>query len=138
MGRYVLQGLSMKIFAVISLSTLLLLGCNSTPKQSLTQVPIEIENSDLIKYWQPVQQNFTTDTGSLITPNTSGFVKLKYLIDSNGQVFEPTIIESVPHGAWDKFALLALKNVKYINSESNKSGLPVYVTTKFQFGNSKT
>jgi hypothetical protein len=69
----------MKILALISLITLLLLGCSSTRNQSLSQLPIEIENTDLIKYWHPTQQNFTTGTGSLITPNSSGFVKLKYL-----------------------------------------------------------
>ncbi|MCJ8318783.1 MAG: energy transducer TonB [Colwellia sp.] len=127
----------MRIVVLILLATLLF-GCSSTLKQSLSQAPIEIENYDLIKYWHPTQQKFTTDTGKLVTPNSEGFVKLKYLIDSNGQIFEPTIVESKPKGLWDKFALKALKNIRYVKSEFNEAGIPVYVTTEFQFGVSKT
>lgn len=128
----------MKFFIIINLSIIFLCGCSSTPTQSLSQTPIEIEQSDLNKYWQQTQKHFRFNTKSLKEPTTNGIVKLKYLIDSNGQIFSPIIVKSVPKGMWDEFALNALKNLQYIKSESNVTGIPVYVTTKFEFGTGKT
>lgn len=58
------------------------------------------------------------------------------MIDSNGKLFNPEIIESVPEGVWDDQGLKALKRMEYKPSESNIDKNPVYVTTEFHFGNS--
>ena len=58
-----------------------------------------------------------------------------YLIDSNGKVYNPEIVESVPEGVWDDQGLKAVKQMEYEPSQSNTNKIPVYVTTEFHFGN---
>jgi TonB family protein len=124
----------MKFLSVLSLGLLLLSGCKSTPEQYLTESPITVEQSDLPKYWVQEAKKFSFNTNTLKPPKTSGFVKVKYLVDSNGEIFNPTVVESSPNGAWDKFALRALRNIHYVPSKANSSNAPVYVTTEFKFG----
>jgi TonB family protein len=133
MGRYILQGVYMKFLSVLSLGLLVLSGCKSTPEQYLTESPITVEQSDLQKYWIQEAKKFSFKTDTLRPPKTSGFVKVKYLVDSNGEIFNPTVVESSPDGAWDKFALRALSNLHYVPSKINSSNTPVYVVTEFIF-----
>ena len=66
-------------------------------------------------------------------PKTGGYVQINYLIDSNGEIFNPTIVDSSPKGEWDLIALKALSKVEYVPSEFNSSNIPVYVTSEFKF-----
>ncbi|WP_394129489.1 energy transducer TonB [Shewanella maritima] len=126
----------MKIIMVLCLGLAMLSGCSSTPEQYLTEEPVIVDQINLSNYWVRKAEEFSFDTGALKPPKTSGIVKVKYLIDSNGEIFNPTVVESMPQGAWDKFALKALENIHYIPSESNASKTPVYVITEFSFGES--
>ncbi|WP_019028304.1 energy transducer TonB [Colwellia piezophila] len=124
----------MKLLSVLSLGLLMLSGCKSTPEQYLTESPITIEQSNLENYWVQEAKEFSFKFKNMKVPETGGFVNIKYLVDSNGEIFSPTVIESSPKGAWDKFALRALSNIKYVPSKANPSNTPVYVITEFTFG----
>jgi len=122
-----------KSLVVVCLISLALLGCSSTPKILLTKKPIEVESKELINYWVPSQK--TTKTASYIKklPPASGFVFVRFLIDSNGNIFNPKIVDSDPSGAWNKVALNNLQNLHYTESKDNKEKIPVYSTLKFTF-----
>lgn len=123
----------MKILFILSLSVLILSACKAAPEKYLTQVPITVEQANLQDYWVEQAQAFTFSSTTLKRPNVSGFVKLKYLVDSNGNIFNPIVVESSPAGAWDQYALRALSHVKYLPSKANVSHTPVYVITEFRF-----
>ncbi|MEO2265806.1 TonB family protein [Pseudoalteromonas sp. YIC-656] len=124
----------MKFLSVLSIAILVLGGCKSAPQQYLTKTPITIEQSELQNYWIQEAKEFSFKVSRLQPPKSSGVVKVKYLVDSNGQIFNPIVVESSPNGAWDKFALQALSNIHYVPAKANSSNVPVYVTTEFTFG----
>jgi len=123
----------MKFLTLIFLNVVFLFGCTTTPKQYLTQTPIEIKQSDLDDYWVQSKKEFSFSSSTLLPPNTNGFVNIKYLIDSNGQIFNPVVVDSDPSGEWNNIALHALKKLHYINTEKNTQKTPVYVISKFTF-----
>jgi TonB family protein len=122
----------MNIVRVIFLSLVTLVGCSSSPKVHLTQPPIEVESQDLDKYWVQDSGKFKFTSRAKL-PKTSGYVLVNYLVDSNGEIFNPTIVESSPKGEWDIFALEALSRINYLPSKTNSSNIPVYVTSEFKF-----
>ncbi len=124
----------MKFLSILSLGLLVLSGCKSTPEQYLAKPPIAVEQSELQNYWVQEAKEFSFKSSTLKPPKTGGLVKIKYLVDSNGEIFNPTVIESYPKGAWDKIALRALSNIHYVPSKTNSTNIPVYVTTEFKFG----
>ena len=123
----------MKFLSVLSLGLLVLGGCKSTPEQYLTEPAITIELSNLQNYWAPKTQTFSFKSRTFKQPKTSGAVKVKYLIDSNGEIFNPIVVESLPKGSWDKHALGAVSKFKYMPSKANSSKTPVYVTMEIKF-----
>ncbi|TNZ66373.1 energy transducer TonB [Vibrio parahaemolyticus] len=132
--RYILQGVYMKKLSILSLSFLILCGCASKQEVYLTQSPIKVEQHDLGDYWVQSSEGFRFSLKSNIkVPKTGGYVLINYLIDSNGEIFNPTIVESSPKGEWDLIALKALSKVEYVPSESNSLNIPVYVTTEIKF-----
>jgi hypothetical protein len=105
-------------------------GCTSKRVQLLNEAPITLNESDLEKYWVP-DKGTLTFKNHLIPPKVSGFVKVRYLIDSNGEIFNPVVAES--EGGWDKFALRAIREVHYVNTEFNLNKTPVYAIKHFNF-----
>lgn len=124
----------MKSLIILSISLLVLGGCASKKEVYLTQSPIAVEQDDLKDYWVQSSENFRLNLKPNIKlPKKGGYVKISYLIDSNGEIFNPTIVESSPKGEWDLIALKALSKVDYAPSESNSLNIPVYVTTEIKF-----
>ncbi|MGP8305332.1 energy transducer TonB [Vibrio sp. YIC-376] len=124
----------MKKLSVLSLSLLVLGGCASKQEVYLTQSPIKVEQHDLDDYWVQSSESLRFSLKPNIRlPKTDGYVLINYLIDSNGEIFNPTIVESSPKGEWDLIALKALSKVEYVPSESNSLNIPVYVTGEFKF-----
>ncbi|ASP49766.1 energy transducer TonB [Cognaticolwellia beringensis] len=120
----------MKRLSLLLLMVIFIVGCSSKSKELLNEPPVTIKMHELQKYWVPTQNSITFSNG-FTPPQESGFVKVKILIDSNGEVFNPLVIES--KGGWDKFALLAIKETHYVNTEFNSKKTPVYVIKEFQF-----
>ena len=133
-GRYILQGVYVRNFILLSISLLVLGGCASKQEVYLTQSPIQVEQNDLEDYWIQSSEEFSFSLKSnMKLPKTGGYVQINYLIDSNGEIFNPTIVDSSPKGEWDLIALKALSKVEYVPSEFNSSNIPVYVTSEFKF-----
>ncbi|MCJ8321333.1 MAG: energy transducer TonB [Colwellia sp.] len=120
----------MKFSILVFLITLM--GCVSNPVKFLSQEPIRIENQDIMKYWKPAKQKISFNN-NLATPKEDGFVELRFLIDSNGRIFNPTVVESFPKDVWVPFALQATESRRFIKSDENPKALPVYVTMMYQF-----
>jgi len=121
------------------MSLLLVLGlsaCMSAPKRIpfLTQEPVAVELKDLMNYWVESANSFSVDTIGLTPPKSGGYVKVRCLIDSNGEVFDTQVVDSQPQGGWDEFALRAIHDRKYSPSDKNSAKVPVYVVREFKFG----
>lgn len=125
----------MKFSIIVALLLLVLGGCTTTSKTQpyLAKNPIYIELSELSSYWVQLKSRYNVNTDGLEPPDSNGYVKVRFLVDSNGQVFNPEIVESVPKGGWDQFALRALSSNQYDPSELNVEKVPVYVTKKITF-----
>ena len=111
----------------------MLVGCASGP--TLTSDPIEVSTDDLPQYWTLKSQSFSFSSNYIgkIKPRPKGYVKIRYLIDSNGDTSNPKVVESEPSGVWDDQGLLAAKKMQYSPSENNTANIPVYVTSAFYF-----
>lgn len=124
----------MKILSILLISLLALGGCASKQEVYLTQSPINVEQHDLDDYWvQSSEKSRFSVKPNIKLPKAGSVVKINYLIDSNGEIFNPTIVESSPEGEWSFIALKALSKVEYVPSESNSLNIPVYVTSEFKF-----
>ena len=120
----------MKFVSLFLIMIFFTVGCTSKRVQLLNEAPITLNESDLEKYWVP-DKGTLTFKNHLIPPKVSGFVKVRYLIDSNGEIFNPVVAES--EGGWDKFALRAIREVHYVNTEFNINKTPVYAIKHFNF-----
>lgn len=124
----------MRILSLLSISLLALSGCASKQEVYLTQSPIKVERQDLEDYWVQTSEDFRFNLKPHIdVPKIDGYVHINYLIDSNGEIFNPTIVESSPEGKWDFIALKALSKLEYVPAESNTLKVPVYVTSEMSF-----
>lgn len=127
--------MNIKILILVVLVSALV-SCASTPELFLSEDPIEINNVDTLEqFWvlENKSYRFNIQPSRLPEKGVNGYVKIKFLIDSNGNIFDPKIIESVPEGAFDYSALKALSKQKYRKSASNANGRPVYVTQEIKF-----
>lgn len=122
-------------FLSLCLASTLLSACVSKPDINLASDPIAIEASELSKYWVNQNPDFTFGIQPKFMPqkDTDGYVEIKYLIDSNGNLFNPEITESHPEGMWDYGGIKALTKFRYTQAEQNPSAQPVYVTTRIDF-----
>ena len=119
---------------LFAIAAALLFGCSATP--NLSTEAIEVQPESLDQHWEMTSNSFSFSTHRNVKKRPKGYVKVRYLIDSNGKVFNPVIVESVPKGVWDDQGLKAVKHMKYKPSKSNTNNVPVYVTTEFSFSSS--
>jgi len=126
----------MKLKRILTGTTFALLSaCTSTPEVALSQTPKNIDITELDQYWIHENKEFSLPINPKKIPpkGSDGFVEIAYLIDSNGNLFNPKIIKSHPEGLWDYSGLKALKKIKYKKAESNSERTPVYVTSRIEF-----
>ena len=124
----------MKTLLLIFFS-ILVLGCTSTPEVALNQKPVEVTNDNVGKYWVLKNKKFSVNLPLRRAPEKleEGHVTLRFLIDSNGNTFDPEIIESVPEGIWDYAGVKAMSKQDFIPAESNTQNIPVYFTQTIFF-----
>ncbi|MDM5139081.1 energy transducer TonB [Aeromonas bestiarum] len=113
----------------------LLGGCASpSPTMKLNQPPLEVTMAELGKYW--VQDGevppFEPVGGAPAKRPVKGHVEIRYLIDSNGNLFSPQILASEPPGVLDLIALSALAKTSYRVSEQNPQAIPVRVVGRYE------
>lgn len=59
-------------------------------------------------------------------------MEIRYLIDSNGNLFSPEIVASEPPGVLDLIALSGLAKTRYRVSEQNPQAIPVRVVCRYE------
>ena len=130
----VLKRIFMKTFSLF-LFSLLLLGCSSTSDMYLSQTPVEVTDENISDYWVQTNERFRFNLPiqRAIGKNEDGYVKLRFLIDSNGNTFNPEVVESTPAGMWDYAGVKALSKQHFVPAESNRSKVPVYLTQTIYF-----
>jgi TonB family protein len=124
----------MKTLSLIFFS-ILVLGCTSTPEVVLNQTPVEVTNDNVGQYWVLKNTKFSVNLPLRRAPKKleEGHVTLRFLIDSNGNTFDPEIIESVPAGIWDNAGVKAMSKQDFIPAKSNTLSVPVYFTQTIFF-----
>ncbi len=124
----------MKTLAPLLLS-LLLLGCSSTSDMYLSQTPVEVTDENISDYWVQTNERFKFNLPiqRAIGKNENGHVTLRFLIDSNGNTFNPEVIESMPAGMWDYAGVKALSKQEFVPADTNRLKMPVYYTQTIYF-----
>lgn len=120
--------------------TVLLLGaalaaCTSAPL--MTGAPVQVGAGELHNFWIPAE----TDTRINVPAEAQkkrvpGRVVVEYLIDSDGQVIEPSVVEAEPPGVYNKAALDLLRGQRFEPAPSNTRRLPVKTRTEITFNQS--
>ncbi len=116
---------------VLTVMVLGIVGCMSVP--NLASQPKEIAENELLNYWEMKEETFSVNSAISYKGRPDGYVKVRYLIDSNGIVHEPEVVESEPEGVWDAAGLKAAKKMEFVPASGNADRMPVYVTTLINF-----
>ncbi|MNX57624.1 Gram-negative bacterial tonB protein [compost metagenome] len=116
-------------------AALMLGGCASpSPTVKLNQPPREVSEEALCLYW--VQEGevtqFNLPLNRPMKAPVEGFVDIRYLIDSNGNLFSPEILAAEPAGMLELAALTALSKMRYRVAEQNPEAIPVQVVQRFR------
>ena len=112
------------------LGLLLLCGCSIKPHENTV---LNIDSSELSRYWQASSDSLLFKSTDLDLPDVDGEVNVSYTINTQGQVIDVTIIESLPTSLWDEFAIRAASELVYRPSTTNPSLQAVRVSTRFSF-----
>lgn len=119
---------------LVLLGVALMLGGCASPTAKLNQPPVDIVWEDLPRYWVQVGQigDFNPVGGLPKERPVKGCVTLRYLIDSNGTLFSPEVLESQPPGVLDLIAISGLAQLRYRPSEQNQQAIPARVVARFE------
>ena len=125
----------MNLKIVLLGATLMLGGCASpSPTVKLNQPPREVSEEALCLYW--VQEGevtqFNLPLKRPMKAPVEGVVDIRYLIDSNGNLFSPEILAAEPAGMLELAALTALSKMRYRVAEQNPEAIPVQVVQRFR------
>ena len=125
----------MNLKIVLLGAALMLGGCASpSPTVKLNQPPREVSEEALCLYW--VQEGEVTQFNLRLKrpmkAPVEGFVDIRYLIDSNGNLFSPEILAAEPAGMLELAALTALSKMRYRVAEQNPEAIPVQVVQRFR------
>ena len=130
------KGIFMKKMTYL-LITFFVAGCSTNPSTNVNKSsePIEVSVDVLPQYWKVDFEtySFSSEYDGEFKPRPAGYVKIRYLIDSNGNPTHLNVVESHPAGVWNDQGLLAAEQLQYSPSKKNKTNAPVYVTTEFHF-----
>ncbi len=119
---------------VALLITVGLYACTSVP-ETYFATDIQVVTEDQLKdFWQAGNEtvSFRASPG-FKSVSGRGYVVIQYLINSNGAVFNPEIIESQPAGIYDRTARKYLSLVRYIPAETNPVPIPAKTIQKTSF-----
>lgn len=109
---------------------LFLCGCASKPHENAV---LDIDSIELDRYWKATGDAILFKSTDLDSPMVDGEVNLTYTINAQGQVLDVIIVESLPSGVWDEFAIRAASQLSYRPSTTNLSLQSVRVSTTFSF-----
>ena len=108
-------------------------GCAS-PTAKLNRPPVDVTWETLPEYWVLVgMPSGLTRSGAAGEEAGQGVCDpLRYLIDSNGTLFSPEVLESQPPGVLDLIAISGLAQLRYRPSEQNQQAIPARVVARFE------
>lgn len=120
---------------IVLVFCIFLASCATPPDLLLLSEPVKIDMNQLDKYWLQKNEVFRLKPRPYTYPKgvKEGYVVIRFIIDSNGNTFNPEIVESVPKGAFDWMAVQALAKIKYVRAGSNVNSVPVVVAKIFEF-----
>lgn len=95
---------------------------------TLNQPPIDMTPEQLSEYWvQEEETGWFRPVGDL--PG-KGYVAIRHLVGSNGNLFSPERVASEPLGVLDLVALSGLAKTRYRVAEQNPDAIPVRVVSR--------
>lgn len=126
--------MSVRVKGLLLWAALALLGGCASPTAKLNQPPVDIVWEELPRYWVQVEQirDFNPVGGLPKERPVKGYVTLRYLIDSNGELFSPEVLASEPPGVLDLIAISGLAQLRYRPSEQNQQAIPARVVARFE------
>ena len=124
----------MRLKLLLLWASLALLGGCASPTAKLNQPPVDVTWEELPEYWVLVEDigTFNPVGGLPEKWPVKGYVTLRYLIDSNGTLFSPEVLESHPPGVLDLIAISGLAKMRYRPSEQNPQAIPARVVARFE------
>lgn len=117
-----------------AIALLFLAGCATSPEAYFKSDIKMVEADQLSDYWVEYDSTKRVDLPSDFEhPSVCGRVDLKYIIDSNGRIFNADVVHSAPAGVYDYLALKAHAQRKFKRSAANLERVPVQVVQKTIF-----
>lgn len=118
---------------LLTITMLALTGCAATSEPVLDSAPIDVTREELVDYWVPATQggNFVKAPTTREVP--CAVVEFRQLIDSNGQVHDFEVIDSMPRGRFNSAARELAESIRYAPASGNASRVPVRVRNYVTF-----
>lgn len=105
-----------------------------TPSPLMTGAPVQVKAGELHKFWIPARTerdvNVPKEAQEKRIP---GSVVVEYLIDSDGNVLQPTVVSADPPGLYNEAALNLIRGQRFRPASSNPDRLPVQTKTEITF-----
>lgn len=118
---------------ILPLAAALLASC-AAKAPLLDADPVTVEHDELGQYWVAIPNE--QQLPSPISPAAGvdcGYTRIGILIDSNGETWEATVVESQPYGEFGKSAQAVIENIRYEPAAANPDRVPALVVVPFYF-----
>lgn len=124
-----------RILAVaVALVSILPLGACATSEQSHDGPLLEVDGDLLGRYWMVRQSKLAFDAPESVRNDCGdGFVLLRYVIDSQGQISQADVVHGEPAGCYEEAAMLLLQTWSFLPTPFNSRRTPVRVSQRIPF-----
>jgi len=125
-----------KFFSAV-FATAFLAGCSGIqpgPEPYYAAPIVDVTEGSSTDYWVATRDRLTLRAGVL--PSRSqpcSFVKLRFTIDSNGNTFDPEVVEAWPNDTFVPDALKLMSMQKFRPAETNGERMPVRMSVTSMF-----
>ena len=97
---------------------------------------LDIDGDLLGRYWLVRQSESTFEAPPAQRQDCGdGYVLLRYVIDSRGELYEAEILESEPEGCYEDASIVLLQTWSFLPTPFNERRTPVRVTQRIPFIN---
>jgi TonB family protein len=120
----------------------LLVGCNSTTNEQVTEVDINAldltgDKLQTKSYWIVTKRSYPKYPISAVRNGVSGCVEFSFIISESGKAQNIQIIKSVPENTFNKAATKSLKEYRWAATQKNNLLQPVITTLQLEFSMSR-
>lgn len=117
--------------------TFVLIACTSSSEPHLTQEPVKVNQENISDYWiskNDIQFEMRPSNAQLnLMKNKKVEVIARYIVDSNGDVFDVQILESNVDVSFANLVEYALDNREFEVAENNVDRQPIIATSSFVY-----